>query len=389
MIETGNLIEGFLWIAIGLCFAVSLVRPAQRKAKLVAAINFVVFGFSDFVEMRTGAWWRPPWLPAWKAACVLVMLTQLVRYLKARGRVASAASPQEGGQEGGSQKAAPRSFLRRGVFPIVRIAALAYVGLAAVLLFFQSWLVYRPSREIEQTPGDLRLPYEEVRLTAADGTELSAWYIPAQGARGAVLVCHGNGGNISHRLPTIRTYHQLGYSVLIFDYRGYGQSSGRPSEAGTYQDAAAAWEHLVRVRKIPPERIVVFGRSLGGAVATHLARARRPGALILESTFTSVPDLAAKLYPFLPVRYLCRFSYNVLAMVREIRCPILIAHGPDDDMVPYSHGRALFEAAAEPKQFLEMVGGHNDGLQETGPRYADEVKAFLDHHVAGRGDENR
>ena len=381
MIETGNLIEGFFWTAVGLCFAVSMIRPAQRRAKLIAAVNFVAFGLSDFAEMRTGAWWRPPWLLAWKLACVLVMVVQLVLYMKNRRRPTTKADTQGAEQDGEPQKPTPKGFLRRVVLPIVRIAVLVYVGLAAVLLFFQSWLVYRPSRKVEQTPAELQLHYEEVRLTAADGTQLSAWYIPAEGARGAVLICHGNGGNIGHRLPTIWAYHQLGYSVLIFDYRGYGQSRGKPTETGTYQDAAAAWEHLVQVRKTLPERIVVFGRSLGGAVAAHLAKARRPGALILESTFTSVPELGATLYPFLPVRRLCRFSYNTLEMVKEVRCPVLVAHSPHDDMVPYAHGRTLFEAVAEPKQFLEMAGGHNDALDATGERYKDEVKAFLDKHV--------
>lgn len=165
--------------------------------------------------------------------------------------------------------------------------------------------------------------------------------------------------------------------MLIFDYRGYGRSEGSPSEAGTYQDAEAAWKHLVETRKVPPERIVVFGRSLGGAVAAHLAHKHTPGALILESTFTSAPDMGAKLYPFFPIRWLCRFSYDTQSIIGEIRCPVLIVHSSDDEMVPYEFGQALYQAAGGDKRMLTINGSHNSGIIISGRAYRSGLDAFL------------
>ena len=255
-----------------------------------------------------------------------------------------------------------------------------YLILLVALYVFQARLVYFPLRQLTATPRDCRMAYEEVDLTAADGTKLSAWFVPAAEPRGVVLVCHGNAGNISHRLDTLDVFHRLRLSVLLFDYRGYGQSEGSPSEEGTYQDAEAAWSYLVKERGIAPGEIVVFGRSLGGAIAARLAAQHPPRALILESTFTSLPDVAAKIYFFLPVRLLARFRYDTAASVREAACPILIVHSPQDELIPYAHGRALFEAAGEPKAFLEITGSHNGGFVQTGQRYVDGLDRFLTAH---------
>jgi fermentation-respiration switch protein FrsA (DUF1100 family) len=200
--------------------------------------------------------------------------------------------------------------------------------------------------------------------------------VPARQERGVILFFHGNAGNISHRLDTLEIFHTLGLSTFIIDYRGYGQSEGRPSEQGTYLDAEAAWRYLVEQRQVPPERMIIFGRSLGGAVAAWLAQAHPPRALILESTFTSLPDMAATYLPFLPVRSLARFDYNTLARLPDIHCPVLVVHSPDDEVVPYSHGRQLFEAASEPKEFLELRGGHNEGFLIS-DNYQAGLEAFI------------
>jgi hypothetical protein len=270
--------------------------------------------------------------------------------------------------------------LRRIVISCLSIAVGTYVGVAAVLYFLQSRLVYQPSRDILRTPADAGLPFEQVTLRAEDGVRLSAWFVPARDAEGAVLFCHGNAGNMSGRVDSLAVFHRLGLSVLIFDYRGYGRSEGSPGEEGTYLDAQAAWDHLVNLRGVPPGRIVLFGRSLGGAVAARLAARHRPGALVLESTFTSLPDLAADLFPWLPARWLCRFSYDTASRLGGINCPVLVVHSREDDLIPFSHGRKLFDAAAPPRTFLAISGTHNDGFLTSGSVYTDGLKAFLSAH---------
>ena len=267
---------------------------------------------------------------------------------------------------------------------IVITIAGAYIILAGFLFAFQSHYVYYPDypeRALLADPSAIGLDFESVYLETEDGVKLSAWFIPSDNARGVILFCHGNAGNISHRLESIEIFHQLGLSVLIFDYRGYGQSEGSPTEQGTYQDAEAAWRYLVETRQLEPAQIIIFGRSLGGAVAAWLAQSQRPGALILESTFTSVPDIAATLYPYLPFRLLSRFQYNTAEYLGGVDCPVLIVHSRDDEIMPFSHGRQLFEIAGEPKELLEISGTHNEGFITSGENYEQGLNAFISKYV--------
>ncbi len=255
-------------------------------------------------------------------------------------------------------------------------------GVAVVLggmWLFQERLVYFPSREQAGAPGDLGLGFRDVRFPAADGVMLHGWYVPAERARGTALFFHGNAGNITHRLETVRLAHGLGRNLFLIDYRGYGQSQGRPTEAGTYADAQGAWDWLRRETGEASGRLVVWGRSLGGAVAAHLAAALDPppAALILESTFTSLPDMGAVAYPFLPVRLIARMRYLVAADLARVRCPVLVAHSPDDEIVPFSFGERLYAAAPEPKRFLRLRGDHNNGWLATGREYVAAVDGFL------------
>jgi len=266
---------------------------------------------------------------------------------------------------------------------VVRGLVLAYVVVAILAWALQSKLVYFPEREVPVTPADLGVRYEEVPLTASDGTKLSAWFVPAPNEKGVVLFCHGNGGNICHRLESLGVFHNLGYSVLIFDYRGYGRSEGSPSEEGTYLDARAAWENLVTARKIPPERIVLFGRSLGGAVAAKLASETSPAGLIVESSFTSIPDVGAERFWFLPVRLLCRYKYNTAKAVGRAGCAVLVIHSRDDDVTPFAHGRRLYEVATEPKEFIEISGTHNRGFLTSGQTYTTGLGRFLGRCTGG------
>ena len=231
------------------------------------------------------------------------------------------------------------------------IPALAYGGVVALMFFFQDRLAYYPQigRELESDPREHGLDYAPLTLATADGERLDAWFVPAPQANAVVLILHGNAGNMSHRMDTIAMFHRLGYGVLIFDYRGYGRSTGRPSEEGLYRDAVAAWDHLTRQRGIAPGQIVLFGESLGGAVAAWLAARERPGALVLSSVFTSAPELAADLYPWLPTRWMVRLRYDTRAALARVHCPVLLAHSPDDEIIPFRHGQTLYEAAPEPK----------------------------------------
>jgi fermentation-respiration switch protein FrsA (DUF1100 family) len=261
--------------------------------------------------------------------------------------------------------------------------AIGYAILLAFVFWFQSRLVYFPNmgRELAGTPRDAGLEYDEVWLDTSDGERLHAWYVPAPQARGVVLVFHGNAGNISHRIDYAIMLQRLGYSTFIPEYRGYGRSSGVPSEQGTYRDAEAAWRHLTDTRGFAPRQIALLGESLGAAVAAWLATEREPGALVLASAFTSVPDLGAEVYPFLPVRLLSRYRYDARTALARVRAPVLVAHSPQDEIVPYRHGRALFEAAREPKAFLEMRGGHNDGFLFVDESWTRALGAFLDQHL--------
>ena len=273
-----------------------------------------------------------------------------------------------------------------GFVSIVSVFAIGYAMLAVALFFYQPNLLYfpdMPSREIEATPGDIGLDFQSLTLASRDDEQLDAWFIPADHARGVLLFCHGNAGNISHRLESIRLFHELGLSVLIFDYRGYGQSSGKPTEKGTYRDADAAWHYLVTQRGIPAEHIILFGRSLGASIAADLATRQSAAGVILESAFTSVPDVAAQLYPWLPVRWLSRYQYDTRMKLADIHSPVLIVHSREDEIISYANGERMFEAANEPKQFLQLRGGHNDGFLVSGRDYIQGLDGFLATVLSG------
>ena len=268
----------------------------------------------------------------------------------------------------------------RVIVNLLMAAAVAYALIMLFVFLYQPRLVYFPQveRELTATPRAAGLDYEDVTLTTADNVKLHGWWVPSRNARGTILLMHGNAGNISHRLGYLTMFNRLGYSVLLFDYRGYGKSGGHPDEEGTYRDAEAAWLHLTATRNVAARDIVMVAESLGGGVATWLALKYPPRALVLASTFRSVPDLGAQIYPWLPVRLLARITYDNLARIARVDAPVLIAHSCDDDVIPFAHGEALFAAAREPKQMLVLAGGHNDGFLFTRDAWIAAVGAFLD-----------
>lgn len=245
--------------------------------------------------------------------------------------------------------------------------------------------IFFPTREVPAAPTQLRLPYEDVYFTTEDGLRLHGWYLP--GSRDITwLWFHGNAGNIGHRAPELAlVHHRLGPNLFIFDYRGYGRSEGQPSERGTYRDARAALQYLRGRAGLVPEKIIYFGSSLGAAVAVELATVRSPLALILVAPFASISDMAQLIFPLLPVHWLTRGSYNSLSRIPRVRCPLLVLHGAEDDTVPLSQGRKLFEAANPPKQFQVIPGaGHDELLASGGATSLVALASFLDA-LADRG----
>ena len=274
-----------------------------------------------------------------------------------------------------------------GFMSVVSVFAIGYAVLAAALFIYQPNLLYfpdMPTRQIQATPDVIGLEFDTITLTTSDNEQLHAWFVPADPARGTLLFCHGNAGNISHRLDSIRLFHELGLSVLIFDYRGYGQSTGKPTEKGSYRDADAAWQYLVEQRDIPPERIFLFGRSRGAGIAAELATRQAAAGVILESAFTSVPDVAAELYPWLPVRWMSRYQYNNRKKLADIHSPVLIVHSRDDEIISYVNGEQLFATTNEPKQFLELRGGHGDGFLVSGDSYVRGIDVFINEVLGER-----
>ncbi len=258
---------------------------------------------------------------------------------------------------------------------------LLIVAIPLSLFFFIRFLEYKstyyPIRAIEYTPKDIGLEYEDVSLTAKDGVQISGWFIPSQSSRAVVLFCHGNGGNISHRLQKIMILNRLNLDVLIFDYRGYGKSKGRPSENGLYLDAEAVYDYLLNEKKVHPQKIVGYGESLGGAVIAELALRREFGSIIMESSFTSVADMAKTVAPFIP-GFVFKSRFDTLSKIKNIGYPKLILHSANDEIIPFEQGRRLFDNAEEPKEFIEMQGGHNDAFLVSGDLFVSAIDSFIE-----------
>ncbi len=257
------------------------------------------------------------------------------------------------------------------------------VYLAVIMIFFR-WFehanVYHPSKVLDGSPEDVGLPFEEVSVTTSDAVKVHGWFIPAPTnsprAGFVVLVSHGNAGNISHRTTLAGLLRRHGVAVLLYDYRGYGRSEGRPSEDGTYRDALAFYGWL-KQRGFAPEKIISYGESLGGGIASELARREKVGALVLQSTFTSIPDVGAELFWFLPVRLISTIKYDTRSRLPQIHVPVLVVHSEQDEIVKFSHAEKNFAAANEPKLLVAITGSHNDGLFEKEEMFHDGMEKLL------------
>ena len=269
------------------------------------------------------------------------------------------------------------------------MAALVIGGIAARQVgLLDRHFIYFPERELISSPGDAGLEYESVFFEASDGVKFHGWFVPGDGEVTLVWF-HGNAGSISHRVENISMLHRrVGAGIFIFDYRGYGRSSGAVSEKGTYLDAEAAIEYLRSRPDVGADgKLVLFGRSLGSAVAVEMAVRHKVHAIILESPFASIRDMARRAYPYLPSRVLVRMvkaRYDSISKIRSVHSPLMVVHGDRDDIVPIDTGRALFDAANEPKRFYIIEGaGHNDTYAIGGEAYFEALKRFIDDPAAG------
>ena len=241
------------------------------------------------------------------------------------------------------------------------IIVVLYLVVTLYIYFNQDKLVFYPSDNIAITPDQLGLGFETVELKISDSVTIHGWFISPKEKKSnkVVLFCHGNAGNISHRLETAEYLSELGVTLFLFDYRGYGYSTGSPSEEGIYEDALTAYNWLIESKRYNPQEIIIFGRSLGGAVGVELASRVKCGGLIVESSFTTVTEMGQKLFPIFPIRQLIRYKFDSFTKIKTVQCPILITHSPDDDLIPFWMGEKLFEQAPEPKNFVKLSGSHN------------------------------
>ena len=261
------------------------------------------------------------------------------------------------------------------ILSIIAVTGFIYFAIGLYLYFNQSRYVYFPSTEIASTPGDTGINYEEVSFKTSDGIKLYGWFI--KGGSKTVLIFHGNGGNISYCLDLAEIFYEMDLSVFLIDYRGYGKSEGIPTENGTYLDADAAWQYLINEKRARPEDIIIFGKSLGGPIAAYLASKKNPGKLIIDSSFTSIKDVGAELYPILPVRKFFKFNYSTTEYIKNINCPVLVIHSRNDEYIPFKHGEKIFETAHEPKYFLEISGDHNSSFIQSSETYIEGIRSFI------------
>ncbi|MFC1658925.1 alpha/beta hydrolase, partial [Candidatus Omnitrophota bacterium] len=256
---------------------------------------------------------------------------------------------------------------------LIRIPLYILVFLLFAFFYFRHFErrgIYYPTKEITFTPAEAGMQYEDIFFKTQDSLQLNGWFIPADKPRATLLFCHGNAGNIGHRVEIARIFNQLNLNVFIFDYRGYGRSQGVPSEQGLHEDARSAFYYLLSRDDIDRQAIIIYGKSIGANVAVQLASKTKAAALIAESGFTSAYDMARKLFPYLPVKWMITVQFNALAAIKDIATPKFVIHSRDDEIVPFWMGRKLFESAPEPKEFYEMRGTHNQAIFTAGQEYS-------------------
>ena len=242
--------------------------------------------------------------------------------------------------------------------------------------YFEKSNLYFPMGPLDGTPADIGLEYENINVVTDDGVKIHGWFVPSWSSRATVIFSHGNGGNISHRLAKLQILNKLNLSVLIYDYRGYGQSKGSPDEEGIYLDAEAVYGYLVNKKGVSPESIIAFGESLGAAVSADLALKHDIKGVIIEEGFPSVKAVGMHYFPFIP-NFIYKSKYDTKEKLKSLKAPKLIFHSIDDEIIPFGMGKRLFEAAAEPKEFIELRGGHNDAFMVSQDEFIKGIDEFV------------
>jgi fermentation-respiration switch protein FrsA (DUF1100 family) len=259
---------------------------------------------------------------------------------------------------------------------ILTLLAVLTAGLFVLVRYVESTGIFFPSCSLDLSPSAMGLAFEDVYFKTRDNVTLNGWFLKNPNAQSTIIFAHGNAGNMSDRLFKIKFFYDLGLNVFIFDYRGYGKSEGRPSEAGIYLDAQGAYDYLQSRRDVNMNNIILYGASIGGAVVIDLATRRDAALLVVESSITNAQDIARIYYPFVPLFFLS-LKFDSINKVRALSVPKLFIHSPEDEVVPYWVGQKLFEAAGGPKEFLKIHGGHNDGSITADPTAAGEFIRIL------------
>lgn len=255
----------------------------------------------------------------------------------------------------------------------ILIGLLLFIG---YVRYLEGKSVFFPMKNLEYFPDFIGLAFEDVYIDTADNLKINGWFIPNGDSRFTLLFFHGNGGNIGHRLEKIKLLYSAGLNIFIIDYRGYGKSQGRPSERGLYLDARAAYDYLADKRNIAADNIILYGESLGGAVAIDLAAQTKVKAIIIEEVFTNIGDMAKIIYPILPA-FLISTKFDSLSKVKNIRGAKLFIHSVNDEIVPFELGKKLYNQAGQPKKLIAIQGAHNNAFLDSEERYVTAITSFL------------
>ena len=268
---------------------------------------------------------------------------------------------------------------------VVRITLGVLVGATLFLVFSEKRLIYYPAAEVDVTPKALGLAFEEVEIDVEPGVKVQGWFIKAaqEPSAATVLFSHGNAGNIADRLDRVLRWRELGADFLLYDYRGYGRSTGSPDEEGTYRDGRAAYEYLTRSRHVDPRRLILMGESLGCAISIQLAIERRAAGLVIEAPFASIAHMANAIYPFLPLGSFIRTRYENVKKIPNLKMPLLVVQGTRDEVIPVAQGKMVFDAAPQPKQYLAIEGAHHNDVYVVGDEgYRRALSEFIARAVA-------
>lgn len=271
-------------------------------------------------------------------------------------------------------------------------AALFLLILGGALLWIRSCerrTLYSPSLLVKVTPASIKLPFDNIVIATADGVNIHGWFVPAaSGAESGpsgdtLLFFHSGAGNISDRLDKLRLFHDIGLNVFLLDYRGYGKSAGEPSERGLALDALAAYFYLVGKRGVPPERLFLYGESLGAAVAIELATKVRAAGLITEAAFVSLPERFRQDWPLIPWNLLLRDKYDSLSKINDVRMPLLFLHRLDDERIPFTDSQRLYGSARHPNQLVELHGKRADAFVNSFDTCYHTIAGFVRQRRAG------